>query len=428
MSAIGGMLGLQGGAGGSGFAAPTAATINNGTTADQLSQSYQGNQNSLQSQQALLSAIQGQNGLGNQSQVYNQLQGVANGTGPNPAQAQLAQSTGANVANQAAMMAGQRGAGANVGLMARQAAQQGANTQQQAAGQAATLQAQQSLNAINSAGNIANTQAANQIGATNANTQAQQSEQGILQGANTAANNANVSMQSNINSGNAGLANTQMQGGQAMIGGVMNGAGAALGLAKGGTVQKMAEGGSAGGPQSSFGQFLAGSQQMQNQSGSGIQGGGAPEMSQPGSGSQALQQGASSLGKGAGKAIKGSGSTPMTDAGYQMPQMGPQFDQAPAPTLGADIGAAPAASSGDPSLGNFKFKSGGSVGDKLKGGGHVPGKAKVAGNSYANDNVKALLSPGEGVIDRETMADKGPAGQMARTLMAIVNAKKKSGK
>jgi hypothetical protein len=46
------------------------------------------------------------------------------------------------------MMAGQRGAGANVGLMARQAAQAGGGIQQQAVGQSAQMQAQQQLAAL----------------------------------------------------------------------------------------------------------------------------------------------------------------------------------------------------------------------------------------------------------------------------------------
>lgn len=95
------------------------------------------------------SAISGLQGVaGQQASTAAQLQGIANGTGPNPALAQLNQATGQNVSNQAALMAGQRGAGANVGLLARQAAQQGASTQQQAVGQAAILQANQSLGAL----------------------------------------------------------------------------------------------------------------------------------------------------------------------------------------------------------------------------------------------------------------------------------------
>lgn len=89
----------------------------------------------------------------NQAQTYGQQQSLANtllsqsnGTGGlSPAQNQLNQQTGNNVANQAALMAGQRGASANVGAIARLAAQQGANTQQQSVGQAATLEAQERL-------------------------------------------------------------------------------------------------------------------------------------------------------------------------------------------------------------------------------------------------------------------------------------------
>jgi hypothetical protein len=247
MGAIPSLIGAGGGAGGTGFAAPAAAgtvpgttAIQNAATTTQANTAYNDTQNSMASQNALLAALQGQNGLGNQNQVYSQLQGIANGTGPNPAQAMLNQSTGQNVANQAALMAGQRGASANVGLMARQAAQQGAATQQQAVGQAATQQANQSLNAISAAGSLANQQAANQIGQTNANTQAQQAEQSNILNAVAGQNNANVSMASNINNANAGLANTQLQGQQAVLGSGMQAAGSALTMGMGGG---MAEGG-----------------------------------------------------------------------------------------------------------------------------------------------------------------------------------------
>lgn len=245
MGAIGGLLGTAGGANGTGFSGPQLAQISSPVTQNQINTAYGGTQDSMASQQALLTALQGQNGLANQSQNYNQLQNVINGTGANPAQAQLAQSTGQNVANQAALMAGQRGAGANVGLMARQAAQQGANTQQQAAGQAATLQAQQSLNAIGQAGTMANTQAGQQIGQTNANTQAQQAEQANLLTAQGQYNNAAVSNQASVNNVNGQLANTNMQGQQGMIGGIMNGISSVMGSmgAEGGMVQSFDEGG-----------------------------------------------------------------------------------------------------------------------------------------------------------------------------------------
>lgn len=352
MGAIGGLLGTAGGAGGSGFSGPHAAAITPGTTAAQIQQSRDSVLNAQNQQQQLLTALQGQQGLTQQTNLTgaedtlqrqlaknngaanvgsaytqtqnlaNQLaksngvgnlsaalasqqalaaqqqgtaaqyQNIANGTGPNPAMAALNQQTGNNIAQQASLMAGQRGAASNVGLIARQAAQQGAGVQQQAVGQGATMQAQQSLNALSGLssqqqaigqtqqnvaniagqqvgmtqaqqqalaaqaqaqvaqqqsqyaqlGNQINTVAGQQIGATTANTQAQQSEQGIVQGALSNQNQANVSMQGNINSANAGLATTNMQGQQGLIGGVMGGVGSALGLAHGG-IAKMADGG-----------------------------------------------------------------------------------------------------------------------------------------------------------------------------------------
>jgi len=71
---------------------------------------------------------------------------------------------------------------------------------------------------------------------------------------------------------------------------------------------------------------------------------------------------------------------------------------------------------------------GGNVGSALQAGGGVPGQASVPGNSLANDKVKALLSPGELVVDRETMKDPGQAGQAARFLAAVIEAKKRAKK
>lgn len=249
MGAIGGLIGVGGGAGGTGFAGPGYADIQRGTNPEQLNTAYEQNQKALAQQQALLQALQGQNGIQNQSNVYNQLQGVVAGTGPNPAQAMLNNATGQNVANQAALMAGQRGAGANAGLIARQAAQQGGALQQNAVGQGAALQAQQALGALGQAGNLATGMVGQQMGQTNANTAAQQAEQQILQNANTAANNAAVGMQSNINQVGGQLAGQTMQGQQKLLGGGLNALGGAAGLfAQGGAVE----------PQSHFGRFLNG--------------------------------------------------------------------------------------------------------------------------------------------------------------------------
>lgn len=119
----------------------------------------------LAQQQNFVNALQAQNGIGNQNAAFQQYQNMANGTGPNVAQAQLAQATQQNVANQAAMAAGQRGASQNVGMMARGAANQGMNAQQQSAGQAATLGAQQQVQGIQGMANIAGQQVTNQGGA-----------------------------------------------------------------------------------------------------------------------------------------------------------------------------------------------------------------------------------------------------------------------
>jgi len=233
------MGGLFGGGGG-GFKADPSVSKKQLSLADKQSQE------ALVQQQQFLQAVQAQNGLQNQSQVYNQLQGVADGTGPNPAQAMLANSTGANVANQAAMMAGQRGSSANPGLIARQAAMQGSQIQQQAAGQGAALQAQQSLNAMGAAGNMANQQAAQQAAATSANTGAAGQYQSTLLGAKgqTDSTNATISKQQLENKGNL-MGNLMGAAGSAIAG--MYAAPAAA------AISQMAHGGSVPGPRSKVG-------------------------------------------------------------------------------------------------------------------------------------------------------------------------------
>ncbi len=226
-------------------------------------------------QQAFVNQTMGQNGLGNQASVFaqqqalaNQLQGVANGTSrANPAQAALNQATGQNVATQASLMAGQRGANQNVGLLARQIANQGAQTQQQAVGQSATMQAQQQLAGMNalqqqqaSMGNLA----ANQVG------QQQASLAGLNQAA--AGNQGNVmGLQANANTVNAQIAQANQKASAGLVGGILGGVGNATmpNEAHGGMIHKMADGGQVtnffpnghpvnqDGPRSLLGQMLA---------------------------------------------------------------------------------------------------------------------------------------------------------------------------
>lgn len=476
MGAMSGLFGTAGGVNGTGMSGPTGTTMTNPTTADQIQGAYGGTQNSMASQQALLQALQGQNGLGNQSQVYNQMQGVVNGTGPNPAQAMLNQSTGTNVANQAALMAGQRGAGANVGLMARQAGQQGAATQQQAAGQAATLQANQSLNALNNAGSIANTQATNQIGQTNANTQSQQAEQAALINAQAGINANNVSMQGNINNVNGQLANTTMQGQQGLIGGMMNSVGpgaassmmsamaaggevgdadepvgngstpsfgsdaaagafsppqssgggggglgalALLAAAQGGQVPAMADGGDMSafsGPQSKFGQYLASTA-------------GAPVGSSPtpgfgsDSGAAALQKGAETM------------FTPQQssgDGGAQSMAGGPDASDLTDATsmVAAKGGMVPAlVSPGERYLSPQAVEQVKRGADPMRVGETIPGQPRVGGakNSYSNDFVKKDLQEGGIVVPRSETKSKNPDKNSADFVMKTL-AKRKGGR
>lgn len=112
-------------------------------TPDDLARLRLQEQDAIAQQQAFADAVAAQSGLGRMGDVYGALGQVGTGEGPDIAGAQLAQVTGQNVANQAALMAGQRGAAANPALMARQAAMQGGALQQQAAGQAQTLRLQQ---------------------------------------------------------------------------------------------------------------------------------------------------------------------------------------------------------------------------------------------------------------------------------------------
>ncbi len=257
MGNISGLLGTAGGKNGTGFTGPEDAQIDKPVTMGQA-------QASTQSMDQLIQALQGQGGLQAQTDVYNQLQNIAAGRGPNPAQAMLNQATGANTANQAALMAGQRGAAQNTGMIARQAAMQGAANQQNAAGQGASMQAQQSLGALGQAQGQANTMAGQQIG-----TQTTQ-EQNLLN-AIAQQNNAKVGMQSNINNANSGMMGATM-GQQASIGSSMSkSVSSMMGGAEGGMPEDfpriaMADGGvtapapiapDTGGPLSAVGQWFS---------------------------------------------------------------------------------------------------------------------------------------------------------------------------
>lgn len=363
LGAIGGLLGVNGGAGGTGFGGPTA------NPADPT-------------------------GMNNLQATYQQLGQIANGQGPNPAMAQYNQ----NVQNIAKQQAGAISSvqGISPALAARLATQQGSAAMQNAAGQGATLQAQQQLGALGQMGSVANSQA--QIAA---------------------------GLQQNVNTNNTGLAQTTMGGQQGVIGGIFGGLGAAAGgpgaaaaAAEGGMAGKdFAAGGEANGADAfNFGQPTGQSSLSRYLSGMG------DAMASPNaqSGPGAIQKGMTQFGAGLGKAFRSNG-TPQNDGS------GPTVQNASAigggipytQPMGLGFGAAPA------------YAKGG-ISKDFRGGGKVKAstpaqKAVKPGNSYANDKIPAVLSEGEVVIPRDVMQAPDPVRASA-DFVANVIAKRRAGR
>jgi len=383
-------------------------------------------QSGLDQQQALVNALGAQNGVGNQSSVYAQQQGLANqlgamaqGAGPNPALAQLNQTTGQNIQQQAALMAGQRGAGSNVGLEARQAAQQGAAVQQNAVGQAATLRANQQLAAISALQNqqsqLANTagaqvgEQASALGTLNNQTQSAQNNylagitaQNQAQLANTQQyNQAAVSQQNSMNSANSSIAGINAQNEAATSRGLLNGVSSAIGLAEGGSVPKMSAGG-----------FF--DNEPSSQQSPGLFGGNTKA---PSSSGGALGDRSPLLGALAGLFVAQGGTIPNKKEMYASggvaansqnakPLMKERYDgKGPKSRIGRSL-----KSGKSPQLMTSQGLAQGGMALDMKVGGHVPGKAVVGGakDSYSNDIVDAKLSPGEIVLPRSVTKSADP--------------------
>jgi hypothetical protein len=180
---------------------------------------------------------------GQQSALAQQLSQQAMGVGPNPVQAQLAQNTAANTANQAALMAGQRGVGQNAGMVARQAAMQGGANQQQMVGQAATLQAQQQLAAQQAL--MQQQQAMGQMAGQFMNNELSTRNSQANAALNAQSNLLNAAVGQNSNQTRVDAINSDVAGGNAraqnqLVGQMFN-AGSAAVTGGGGT--KMAQGG-----------------------------------------------------------------------------------------------------------------------------------------------------------------------------------------
>lgn len=445
-----------------------SANIQQGTNTAQLNNAYQGVQQGLGYQQDLASTLapQATSAVASQNQLAAQLQAQANGQGPNVAQNQLNQATGQNVANQSAMAAGQRGASSNVGLLARQAAMQGSGIQQQAAGQAATLGAEQQIAAQQGEANLASNQIS-QAGQAGTNlTSAQQGEQNILQNANTSANNAAVTMQSNLNNVNSQTAAANQNSASNMFGGITSGFGGVGSI-------KFADGGDVDSDEdSNLGEFHAAQSSSSSPSV-------APTSSLPANQTNySDSSGGSSGGSGAGAlaallakggavqkgymqrfAIGGITGNPLISQGPSQPTqsfVGQYLNSSSAPSSPAVSATSSlpenqtdyadsyqkqtpkqdqpqqVAGGSDPSDkigdgdGTMRAATGGPVKKQLaaKGGGvradNEKEKAKVKGNSYANDKVPALLSEGEIVLPREVTQSKDPVGNAAKFVQAVM--------
>lgn len=416
----------------------------NGPVSPELMNQINAQQQAAQKQQQdFVNALMGVNGIQNQQNVFNQLQDVASGQGPNPAQAMLNQATGANVANQAALLASARGASANPALIARQAAMAGTNAQQQAAGQAANLQANQSLGALNQLGGLAGQQVAQQQQGLQALNQGALNAQGNALGATGQANQLNASIeggnkqtQRNMFGQVLGAAGSGLQ--------MLGGGGAKAAGAEGGMVQPaseyakmmMAGGGMAKLAGTIGGAMLGGPMgaQIGSQIGSQIDGGGGGASSGP----QPLDPGVAGLQlQPIGVASTGmlAGQKPSSDFGKLLNEM---FTGAPKVQ---DPGGAGAQANG--MMANFAAAEGGEVpalvspgerylpphevkkvakGEKpaIKAGEKIPGKPMYPGNDYRNDVVPKKLEEGGIVLPNSVMQSKDPAKEAHKFVSAIL--------
>jgi hypothetical protein len=306
----------------------------------------------------------------NQNALAGQLQNQALGAGPNPAQNMLNQQTASNIQQGTGMIASQKGI--NPELAGRMAAQQTGNLNQQAAGQAATLGAQQQLGAQNSLSSLYGQQG-NQ----------QNTLQNTLQNAQSAQNNAQVAGTSNMNTVNASGAAQNAQNNANTAGGFLNsiGSGIASLFYQGGMVPKgYADGGAV---TSNWG---FGAPQTDNQSPMSIAG-------------QYLNQ---------SNIMKNSG--PMSFGGGSKMPTGPNTEMDGPMSMAGGAGDAAGAGGG---LGDLAIMA-------AARGGQIPGKAPVKGNSPKNDVVPAVLSPGEVVIPRSVMGSANAPQDAAKFVAAIL--------
>lgn len=380
---------IFGGGSGAGFQASNTNILQPATT-QQANDQYTQAQSGIGQQQSFVNALGMQGGVGNQSNVFQQQQALAGtlgnqaaGIGPNPALAQLNQATGQNMQQQAAMQGSQRGVGANAGLLARQVGQQGAQIQQQSAGQAATMQAQQQIAAQQllqqqqaNMGNLASQQVAQQAGGLSNLNQFSQGEQGQVLGAIQGQNNANVGMQSNINSANASIASQNAKSQSGLLGGILGGAGAALTGGLGGLL---------GGGAAAASPFASSAGQVGNIT---------PYSQSP------MFNPANFAAKGGSVDAGGMNTGPSSHFGKMMMSKGGMVDIMVSP-------------------GEYKVSPGNAQkvahGGKLEAS-KVPGKSKVSGDSLKNDTVPMKAKEGSVIVPRSKSDDPAKAAAFVKAV------------
>lgn len=337
-------------------------------TRDQTQQNYNDLQNNFANQQNLANQLNPQMGsaIQNQNMVANQLAQQAQGQGPNPAMAMLNQQTANNVAQQNALMAGQRGASANAGMMARQAGMIGANAQQQAIGQGAVMQANQQLAAQNALMGLSGQQIGQSVGAQQGLGAQQLQMQGNMYGQAGQRNQLELAQQQGRNDMRmAGYKANMAHAGQ--MGAAINKAASSA----------FSMGGGGGGGAYTGGMINA-----------------------RGPVTKAYADGGPVIDPNANEHIQTIGLGP-TDYGTDYDDNAFAF--------GGQAGAHSAVIDG--------------IMQHFKQGGAVPGKASVAGDSPSNDTVPAMLSPGEIVIPR-SVVNSANAPEKAAQFVAAVLAKK----
>lgn len=416
-----------------------------------------------------------------QSSLANALQAQANGGGAANQLSGQALQAATNTATQQAAGAAASQKGLSPAAAARLAMQNQASQSQTAAGQQAANVGNNSLNAQSQLGTQLNNQMNTDIAQQNANTSAL----GTAGGLQNSQNANNITDVGNANSINAGISSQNQASTNSLISGVGNATAGALtsamsALYRGGEVKRYATGGpvlmdttlppaptysGAVAPGSSslpnqitasrvtaptapssnpnqnyfnLGSALASNLMKPSAPSSGLA---MPSMGSQYAGSSPSLFGGSSNGSSGGSGgispalgsqLAGDGSGILggaSSAGTAGAAAGGAADAAGAlgaadAGAGAAAGGAAAAGGGAADLLPLLLLANGGQATNFIGGGHVPGKAKVAGNSLKNDVVPAMLSPKEIVLPRTvTMSPDAP--EKAKRFVEAIQAKNK---